>query len=532
MSYLVNKQLLKTRLSLTALLIFLSILLLLIASFSLARFGYHYSEADAFVFTRRIIGILDENTLTPSVAYVNGYGYPALAVFLIKVTGLSLVAFQRYGGALLAVVMVLPAFILYRELTLSRRAALLATLILVLQPELLFPILRGTHEKFTRTLMILSLFLFVRSLRRRSKASLFGGIVIAFYLVAYAQITFNSFFADSYLIAVALAMFLVGVALRLNLESPNVSDKNLLHRLNYILISLLVLTFLFIFYLYAPARDQIFQLRFIADRLAALFLDVEASDHVNPYLTVTNTWESLPTYVGVSAATWLLLITSGLIWLHQTSRHLRQRRAFRARSQMLLWAFYGAFAAIGAISIIVDISGALASNLQVRAFPAFAILAAPVLAIWLLDQASGRGRSARLVRTGLWVALGLMTLFSTWKAANEPLVSNKWTFYEPAEVQAIDWADNNLVENRSLWISIDERLVVRLDEAARLDDRRIELDTHNPEPLTRDSLISETIRTRAARLNLPLPIGGDSLMTYDNGQAQIYHFRPRTPYQP
>lgn len=527
----VNRQFSPSSVGLTALLFFLAILLILIAAFSLARFGDRYSETDAFVFTRRIIHVMDENTLTPSIAYANGYGFPALAVFLTKVTGINLVAIQRYGGTLLAVVIVIPAFLLYRELTPSLRAALLATLILILQPEFLFPILRGTHEKFTRTLMILSLFLLVYSLRRHAKVKPFVGLVLTFYLVAYAQITFNSFFADSFLIAVALALILVGIAMRLSQESPTELKKAHLFRLGYILISLLVLTFLFIFYLYSPARDQIFEFKFMADRLAALFLDVETSDHVNPYLTVGNTWESLPTYMAVSAATWILFITSALIWIFQTVRFIRNRRTLSNRRQLLLWAFYGAFAAIGAISIVVDISGALASNLQVRAFPAFAILAAPILATWLLARASGRGRLTHLARIGLWVALGFLVLLSTWKAVNEPQVSNKWTFYDLTEVHAIDWADSNLAEDRFLWISFDERLIVRLAEAARLDDRRIRFDIAEPESQSRDRLLSDLIRARAARFNQPLPIEGGSFLTYDNGRAQIYHLRPQTPYQ-
>jgi hypothetical protein len=44
-------------------------------------------------------------------------------------------------------------------------------------------------------------------------------------------------------------------------------------------------------------------------------------------------------------------------------------------------------------------------------------------------------------------------------------------------------------------------------------------------------MISDVTRARSVRLGVPLPIESDSLLTYDNGQAQIYHLRPRTPYQ-
>jgi hypothetical protein len=52
------------------------------------------------------------------------------------------------------------------------------------------------------------------------------------------------------------------------------------------------------------------------------------------------------------------------------------------------------------------------------------------------------------------------------------------------------------------------------------------------DPGTQDFLISGVTHSRSVRLAQPLPIEADSFLTYDNGQAQIYHRRPRTPYQP
>ena len=59
----------------------------------------------------------------------------------------------------------------------------------------------------------------------------------------------------------------------------------------------------------------------------------------------------------------------------------------------------------------------------------------------------------------------------------------------------------------------------------------IRLDAYAAESGTRDRLVSEVTRLRSVRLGEPLPIEADSLRTYDNGQAQIYHLRPRTQYQ-
>jgi hypothetical protein len=130
------------------------------------------------------------------------------------------------------------------------------------------------------------------------------------------------------------------------------------------------------------------------------------------------------------------------------------------------------------------------------------------------------------------VLIALLALLSTLKATNEPLVSNRWTFYLPAERQAVRWSDGKLVEERLLWVSFDDRLYSALGAHGNGSlPERIFLDTYEVEPSTRDFLISELTRVRSLRLGVPLPVEADTLITYDNGQAQIYHLRPRTPFQ-
>jgi hypothetical protein len=128
------------------------------------------------------------------------------------------------------------------------------------------------------------------------------------------------------------------------------------------------------------------------------------------------------------------------------------------------------------------------------------------------------------------VAIGVLAILSALKATNEPLLSNKWLFHQSSEIQAIDWANVHL-EERSLWVGIDERLTtaysIKLDRQAQ----DVSLDAWDIAPSTRAFLLSDIIRSRTAHLEVPLPIKADSFVTYDNGQAQIYRLRPETPYQ-
>jgi hypothetical protein len=158
------------------------------------------------------------------------------------------------------------------------------------------------------------------------------------------------------------------------------------------------------------------------------------------------------------------------------------------------------------------------------------MLASPLVAHWFMTRPQTDPKKNRLWQVGLTILLAGLAVTSIFKATNEPLLSNKWLFHLPGEMQAIEWAGEGLAE-RSLWAAFDERLetAVSLHYGKEMFD--IEIDNYEPEVQTRDFLISDVIKGRSERMAKPLPITADSLITYDNGQAQIYHARPRTPYQ-
>jgi hypothetical protein len=437
---------------------------------------------------------------------------------------------QLYGAPLLMVWIVFPAWLAYREFTGSAKGATLATVILLTQPELLFAILRGTHEKFTRGLMLLCLYLLICSLRSRQSPTRFVAFILAFYLSGYALITSNNLMATSFTVATGTALGLAWLITRRG--SPASQPDNLtIRRLGYITITLFILSFVFLFYIYKPALSGFLLLESVWDRIQALLLST-GSEASNPYSVVYSLWVHPAVYLALSLADWLLLIASAVIWIKQGLNWLWKGKRPKGESELLLWVFYGAFAIQGALSIVADLSGALASNLQHRVFPSFALLAAPLVAKTLTEWRPRRAVVHRLGNASLWLGLGLIAVLSTLKATNEPLLSNKWLFYSPSEMQALDWAAGTLQE-RGLWLEYDERLFA----AARIRNGASSLLIYpdyweNMDPATRNFLISDITRSRSLRLGLPLPIDADSLITYDNGQAQIYHQRPHTPYQP
>ncbi|NLF63943.1 MAG: hypothetical protein GX579_05010 [Chloroflexi bacterium] len=492
------------------------------------RYGKLWGETDTNVFAVLIRAMVDEAKLVPvQRVYPNGYGFPVLATYLVSISGLSVTGMQLAGGALLAVWVVLPVWLAYRELVGSARGATLATVLILIQPEFLFPILRGTHEKFTRGLMFLCLFLLVRSILARQTWRRFAALLLGFYLASYALITFNNLLATSFIVALGLALVL-GLIMRY-LIAPRSDSSDTMRRLLYAVSISLLLAFLFTFYAYPPARHGLRIVESVWDRMAMLFLDVEEVA-ANPYHTLTTAWVSFPVYLIVSIANWLLLIASFVLWIVQTHTWWRKRTWPEEPRTILLWSLYGAFGFLGAVSILVDVSGAIALNLQHRIFPSFAMIAAPFVTAWSLRQQTFRTTTRPLAYGLLVVVISFLSVVAVAKATNEPLVSNRWVFSTPAEFTGLDWARQNN-PNGSTWAAFDSRLRASTGIQYGWETQGAKFDSHDPAPSTRTHLISDVMRARSERLNLRLPIEGDSLRVYDNGAAELYHLRPRTPYQ-
>jgi hypothetical protein len=510
----------------------LLVMALMIAIYIPLRYrGLWSIGGDTSLFTKVIRPILSSGDLVPrgSELYPNGYGFQALTVFLVKLSGVELAYWQLYGATLLIVWLVLPAWLLYREWTASNEAATLATILLFLQPELLFGIMRGTHEKFTRGLIMLGLFLFVRSLRPGLTQGRLVPLVLAFYLVAFAQLSFNTLFASMSIWAMVLAAALIWAITAYLGQLPR--WRPMLRRMLFVVLIWFVLNTIYTFHAYAPAQRSLQIFQSVGDQIASLFVKAEETTAINPYTSwVIDAWVSLPIYFVVSQANWILLFGSAGIWVRQTVGWLRRRTGPSDERELLLWAFYGAFGCLGGIAVLTDISGALSSNLQHRLFPSIIMVAAPAAAAWLVALRPRPTWHWRLARGLLWAGVGLIGILSLLKATNEPLVSNRWQFYLPAELRAVDWAEQALVD-RVLWTGIDGRLVETLNTRVEPVSPSLRIDRFYADPNTHDFMISDITRSQSARLRIPIPVEADDHVTYDNGQVQILHRRPETPYQ-
>lgn len=512
------------------------------AAFFVLRPAGRWSEHDTATLTEAIAGMLRAQQLVPGdgTAYSNGYAYQAVAVFLLAFTGLPLSTFQQLLSPFLLVLVLLPvAWAAYRELTGGRAAtATLATVLLLLQPEFLFVTLRGSHEKITRMLLLLALLLLARSLRLSQQPRRFAVHVPLFYLVGYGIIASNSFFGTSFIAALVVALFAGRLLSRRWGRDSAPAGGELTRRLLYSAIVLLGLAFVFTFYAYPPASNQLAAYQEIWKKVTVLLLDVAAEQAPagDPYGFVVAGWISLPVYFIVSLANWLLIVASLVFWLRDGWRWF-VRGETPSPSAWLLWLLFAAFAVQGALSVAFDLSGAIGSNFQHRAFASFALVAVAVAARGAMPLLIAPAGAARIARGGLAVLVGCLAVLSPLKATNEPLLSNKWMFYKAEELQALRWATASL-RYATISADFDERLTTAYlaEVGAGVAPRERVIRGNRVAPYFwgasgRDFLVSDVTRLRAARLGFPLPPVTDQIRVYDNGVAQLYHLVPVTPYQ-
>ena len=502
--------------------------MVVVCLYFVGRYAGHWAEADSATFASIIRVFEQEGRLVPEHGeiYSNGYAFQAISAFILAITGLDLATLQQLVYPLVAALVVLPAWALYRELTGSARGATLASLLLFTQPEFLFVILRSSHEKFTRTFLLLCLFFLVRSFKMRDRPWLFAMHVGLFYLTAYAFIASNNLLAHSFIFAIAVAL-IAGWALERLKPSLWRPSSQILRRLPYAMLICLGLVYVFTFYIHPPAQYDLQVLQGIWNRSAALVLDVDHQSN-NAYAAVASGWVSLPVYFLISSANWVILAASFAIWARQGLLWLWRGEQPRTRTAWLLWLLYGAFAIQGGLSVLADAGGSLTGNLQHRLFPSFSIVA-----VALVGTALAQARQRRLAapaRIGLTVGIACIAVLSVLKAANEPALSNKWTFYRANEMAAMEWSDAHLW-SAEIWTEYDERLNVAFSTVHGDSLNRNHFAGDSVGSTTRDLILTNVTRLRSSRLGRPLPEPPDALRVYDNGEAELYHLRPRTPFQ-
>jgi len=505
---------------------------LIIATYWIVRSGGLWADNDSAFMANAIRTVARDGRIVPNAAevYANGYGYQVLSAAVLAFSGISVPTLQQFIYPLLSAFVVLPAWAAYRGLLGSATSATVGTLILFLIPGYLFTLLRGSHERLDRVFIFAILWLLVRSARtgQRPEVSAIHAGLIA--VMGYALVATNDLFGMSMFAAMAIAL---GGALVLQKGPTNtrVAAMSIVRDSRWVTAAGFVALAIFMLFIYEPAGHSLRQLLQVpTSMITNLLREAPAAPagpgpaDGDPLAGIVVRWIHPAVYFLLSLGEYLLIVGSALAWLRLGWLLFRHRMAAKF-GPLFLWLLYAAFAVQFGAAVFSEGASAIADNLQYRSFTVFALVAAPMLAHGL-----GAFRLAEWPKPLLRTGLAFMVVAALFKATNEPLVGNNWTFYTGPELAALEWADANQRATFT-WVGPDERLSAAYGVAAGVTENMNRWAFRAPEPIVRAFLISDGVRTQSARLGLPLPAVDPHNRVYDNGSVQLYRTRAVAPFQ-
>jgi len=503
------------------------------ASYFTARYAGRWIDSDTAYLTLGTTAVLSEGTLVPARdIYSLGFAYQAISAFIVSVTGLAVPQLQSLAYPLLAAGLSVLAFASYRALIDDVVASAFATLLLFMHPDFIYVIFRGSHEKLTWAATMLAVLLLAKSFASPRNLPRLITYVGLFYLCIYALSASNVFFASSFIITVAVSLA-AGLALRWLSKHRLISGQSerIHNRLFQITSAAMVLWFVHTFYLYSPAARILYDLNVATDRAAAVTLGRQPV--TDPAVFVIQGWVSRAAYLGLALPSYTASGLAFLVWALLGIKLLRGPGRSENSPLLLLWLLYGGFGTQLALSLLLSLSGGIASNLQLRLFPAVALFGLPLLALGFVRLWRSRSRAwwRRLAAVGLVLVVLWSSAASLLKATNDPWLSNYWQFWTAAETMGISWSESHVRFGR-VWLDLQGiRVSAHAASQGFGTGTAHERDTWTIDVETRDILLSRLEEALGLRLRVPVPDVRGELCVYDNGTVSHYHLRPRTPYQ-
>ncbi len=501
-----------------------SLALLLICIYALSshlyfilRYAGRWMEGDTSRMTKFAQVVQDQATIFPTgLIYGNGPGHPTIMVMLSDLSGISVLTLQTYVLPIFGVVIAVLSYIAFLELTDSKKIALLSAFLLSLQPDFLFTTSRGTHEKFTYSMVLLSMFFLSRSFSRRGNVKEFMYYILLFYISILGMISYNFFFAATYIFAVTVA-FIIGYLVS---EIPQVSAS--LKRLAYTSATSTIFFFSYMFYLYTPSRSLLHTFDTLQEKASALLLATE--HHVTPqYAYIFQTWVSFKAWLILTLFNWVIAPLSFAAWAYLVYKFFWKKQRLSS-PMLLLLMFYLAFSIQLLITILADRFGVF-YNLELRVFPVLMFFAVPLASMSIIDIISHHKlneRQRKVIKTIFAALILVFVAASLLKATNDPVASNNWMFYTTQEKKSIDWIGANH-GGEGVWMDIDERLMTVFTHFSDIDTLN-KMKFAGPDK-AEFYLISNIIEKRANIVRYPMPYVDDLPIVYDSGDVRIYKKR-------
>lgn len=476
------------------------------------RFSGRWIEEDTGRMVKFAEYVQTQATMLPSApVYPNGPGLSILLTSLSNLSGISIPILELFFLPIVGVLPVLIGFLAFHEITKNVKLAVLSAFLLSLQPDFLLTSSRGTHEKFTYALLLMSFFFLTRSFSRMRNTKEFTFNVLLFYIAIVGMISYNFFFSATYVFASVVAL-IIGYLVS---QFPQAATS--FKRLIYTSSTSTVFFFSYMFYLYTPSRHLLQVFDTLTDKVGAIALATE--QHVTPqYQYIFHWWISFKMWLFLTLINWVVALFSFSAWLYLVYRFFWKKQPLSSSLQLLLM-FYTAFSLQLLITIFSDRFGVF-DNLELRVFPVLMFFAVPLAAITMLNVVkSKRLRSSMQKNVKVFFALLLLIFVvnSLLKATNDPLVSNKWWFYSVQEKEGLLWVDDSL-GGQNVWADIDARLTSVYNTFSPVDNENVKFTS----PRAEYWFITNLEKKRALNVRYPLPYLDDKPIIYDNGDVKIY----------
>ncbi|MCE5359411.1 MAG: hypothetical protein JJ714_00100 [Acidithiobacillus sp.] len=511
----------------------------LFTAYFVLRYGGLWMENDTAVFSQ--VGTLTVHaaTLFFPGQYTHGYGYPGLLAGYSFLTGISSpilnTVVMPYLGTLWFMV---AGYLAYRTLLHSELGAATAMLITFAVPDLWFSVLRGNHEKLNLMFLLMTTYVLFKGFLAMEErdAKSFAIWVGIFYVVALTNAGANDYFASTMAVGLAFTVVLVSWFLKRSHNSQAIALPALRRFGGAVMTSWLLVWWVMLF-VFPPAGHDFALLTTVADKLRSLFLTFRTGS--NPYTLAASQWAGPLAHAATAAFRWVLFLGSLLVWIRVFWTMVRQRTVLPL-SEMVLMGWYGAFGLLIAVAIPVDFTGLSAgSNLEVRNYTDFTLMAAPMLAAALVPSAFvgitgiSRVRSILARPWASWAGGGALVLFiaiGLLKVTLDPLVSNDWMVYRPSERQALSYFWHHS-RGTILWTGPDNRLVNVATAWFTINPGDNQMVGYSMKQAYRDWLRSPLIVANLVTDENAIPDYRPQNRVYDNGFAQVYRQRPKTPFE-
>lgn len=497
---------------------------LIMSVYWMARYNGYAMEVDTTRMTIAADGILKTGSLIHSKAYPAGYTYPSLVAMTAQLTGARVPSLQM-NASIMILVVALIAYVCYRELLDNHAVAVLGTLLLLVQPDFSFYILRSSHEKATWSLTLLGWFLLARihgSMDRRARRWVY---LVLFSVLFWGLVTTNIYFAATVLFG--LGAYLLGGGWSYWRGRSQVSLREEEQFLWFLVMAFvigsgLVLTSMYL--VYPPAQDIYLVWKSLGTHLKDL---LNGTGLQQPYAYVTATWISPGVYALLTAPQWAIVLVSLAGWW------LGKKAWLQAgfKRGLLGW-MYLAFGVLVGAGVLVDFSGFLSRNLQVRWFPALALVSSPIAAELLVRWTRPwkvHNRSVVVVAGSALMSYALAA--GMLKVTNEPTLSNQWVVYTPMEVAAMRWTETHL-RGQQVWTDAAGHPVEVLkfwEGYGRT--RQNDFDYGEISAPPRNILTSRLRSMQAHRYGLAIPGTLGYNRVYDNGEVAVWRRGVKSIYQ-